>query len=207
MSEATVGEGHAALIESSPYGIQSKKLAMWLFIVSDACTFAALLVGYGFLRIGSLNWTKPFDFSPSIINALVMTVILLTSSLTMLAAVGAAKAGNRPRVFRWLGFTMLLGAIFAAMHLREWFKLFSEGWGLQANPMGGDPQFGATFFGVTGLHLLHVVSGVVALAVIALGYSSKRLDANHVETAGLYWHFVDIVWMFVFPLLYLMNMR
>jgi cytochrome c oxidase subunit 3 len=73
--------------------------------------------------------------------------------------------------------------------------------------MGGDPQFGAAFFSITGLHLLHVISGVLALAVIALGYSSKRLDANHVETTGLYWHFVDIVWMFVFPLLYLLNTR
>ncbi len=206
-SDITLGAGHDALIEASPYGIQSKKLAMWLFIMSDTCTFAAILVGYGFLRIGSTNWTKPFEFSPTIINGLVMTFILLTSSLTMLAAVAAAKAGDRPKVFRWLGMTMLLGTIFAVLHLREWFKMFAEGWSLHSNPLGGDPQFGAAFFSVTGLHLLHVISGVVALAVIALGYSSRRLDANHVETTGLYWHFVDIVWMFVFPLLYLMNVR
>jgi cytochrome c oxidase subunit 3 len=205
--ETTMGMEHAAVLEASPYGIQSKKLTMWLFIASDAVTFAALLVGYGFLRTGSLNWTTPFEFSPTIVNGLVMTFIRLTSSLTMLAAVGAAKVDDRPKVFRWLGVTMLLGAIFAALHLREWFKMFHEGWSLHANPMGGDPQFGAAFFSITGLHLLHVISGVLALAVIALGYSSKRLDANHVETTGLYWHFVDIVWMFVFPLLYLLNTR
>ena len=207
MSESTMGAGHGEVMEASPFGIQSKKLVMWLFIASDACTFAALLFGYGFLRIGSLNWTTPFEFSPTIINGLIMTFILLTSSLTMLAADAAAKADNRPKVFRWLGLTMLLGAIFATLHLREWFKMFGEGWGLHSNPMGGDPQFGATFFGITGLHLLHVISGVVALAVIAVGYSSKRLDAKYIETTGLYWHFVDIVWMFVFPLLYLMNTR
>jgi cytochrome c oxidase subunit III len=204
-SDLAMGTGHGATMEASPYGIQSKKLAMWLFITSDACTFAAILVGYGFLRIGSPNWSTPFKFSPSIINGLVMTVILLTSSLSMLAAVSAASRGEKPKVFRWMGITMLLGAIFAALHLREWFSMFSEGWGLRSNPLGGDPQFGAAFFSVTGLHLLHVISGVIALAVVAIGYSRGRLDENHIETTGLYWHFVDIVWMFVFPLMYLMN--
>jgi cytochrome c oxidase subunit III len=202
-----MGAGHGALMEASPYGIQSKKLAMWLFIISDACTFGACLFAYGYTRVSNPNWVKPFDFNPTIINGMIMTLVLLTSSLSMLAAVRAAQADDRPKVFRWLGVTMLLGAIFAALHLREWFKMFGEGWGLFTNPTGGAVQFGAAFFSVTGLHLLHVISGIVALAVIALGYSSKRLDAYHVETVGLYWHFVDVVWMFVFPLMYLLNAR
>ncbi|HXZ12772.1 MAG TPA: cytochrome c oxidase subunit 3 [Candidatus Sulfotelmatobacter sp.] len=204
MSETHAGT-HAALMEASPFGIQSKKLAMWLFIASDAVTFGAVLFGYSFLRVGSLDWSYPFKFSPSIINAFIMTVILLTSSLTMLAGVFAAKAGNKARCLAWMGVTMLLGAIFAILHLREWFHMFDEGWGLFKNPLGGSADFGAGFFGITGLHLTHVVSGVIALAVVALGYNSGRLDKNHVETTSLYWHFVDFVWMFVFPIVYLMN--
>ena len=97
--------------------------------------------------------------------------------------------------------------MFAALHLREWFNLFAEGWSPSANPMGGSVLFGGTFFGITGLHLLHVISGVIAIMVIALGFRRGRLDAGHVEVTGLYWHFVDLVWMFVFPLVYLMNAR
>jgi heme/copper-type cytochrome/quinol oxidase subunit 3 len=200
--EAITGHG---FMELSPYGIQSKKLAMWLFIASDAITFGAVLFGYSYLRIGSPNWSYPFRFSPSIVNAFVMTVILLASSLTMLGAVGAAKADNMRKCLRLMGFTMLLGLIFALLHIREWFHMFDEGWGLFKNPLGGTPDFGAGFFCITGLHLLHVISGVIALAVVALWYKTGRLDKNHVETTGLYWHFVDIVWMFVFPVVYLMN--
>jgi len=105
---------------------------------------------------------------------------------------------------RWLGLTMLLGAIFAGLHIREWVGLIHEGVRLFQNPWGSS-LFGATFFSITGLHLLHVISGVIALSVIARGFARGRLTAGHVETVGLYWHFVDVVWMFVVPLVYLVN--
>lgn len=207
MSEAeiTMGAGHADTMEASPYGIQSKKLTMWLFITSDAVTFGAILFGYSYLRVGTPNWPTPFE-SGSLINGVIMTFVLLTSSLTMLAAMTAARQGRKSTCIRWLGATIVLGIIFATLHLREWFHMFHEGWGLSHNPMGGTVIFGATFFSITGLHLMHVISGVIALIVIAIGYNTDWLDAGHVETTGLYWHFVDLVWMFVFPLLYLMNM-
>lgn len=195
---------HEVLMEPSPYSMDKKKLGMWVFIVSDACTFAAFLFAYGYMRIGAPVWGTPFGFS-SIANGMLMTAILLASSLTMLAAVRAAQNGARASAGTWLGVTMLLGTVFAVLHLREWFKLIAEGWRLFYNPTGGAAQFGATFFTVTGLHLTHVVTGVIALAFIARGYSKGRYDESHVETAGLYWHFVDLVWMFVFPLMYLMN--
>jgi cytochrome c oxidase subunit III len=203
-SEMALGISHATH-EESPFGIQSKKLVMWLFIIADAATFGALLFGYGYLRAGSPNWTRPFAFYPTILNGMVMTAILLTSSLTMLCAVAAAQAGRREAGVRWLGCTALLGVAFAGLHLREWFKMFAEGWSLSANPLGGSVLFGGGFFSLTGLHLLHVTGGVIALTVIALGFRRGRFDAVHVETTGLYWHFVDVVWMFVFPLVYLMN--
>lgn len=203
----TVDAMHGSAMEPSPFLITSKKLTMWLFIVADAATFGGLLFAYGFLRFGSASWTRPFSFSPNIINGLVMTVILLTSSLTMLGGVAAAQEGRRPATMKWLGATVLLGVLFAVLHLREWSAMIHEGWSLTANPMGGTVLFGALFFSITGLHLLHVLSGVVAISVIAIGFQSGRLSAGHVETTGLYWHFVDLVWMFVFPLLYLLNLH
>ena len=206
-AHALPGAAHAGAQEESPFGIQSKKLAMWLFITADAATFGAILFAYGFLRVGAANWSRPFAFFPSILNGIVMTVVLLTSSLTMLTAVAAAQRGRTAACVRWMGVTALLGATFAALHLREWFSMFHEGWSPSKNPLGGPPQFGATFFGITGLHLLHVTCGVLAIVVIALLVRRGRLTAAHVETTGLYWHFVDLVWMFVFPLVYLMNAR
>jgi cytochrome c oxidase subunit 3 len=204
-SEITLGASYAVALEPSPYGIQSKKLTMWLFIISDAVTFGAVLFGYSYLRAGTPDWPTPFPFSPSVVNGLIMTFVLLTSSLTMLAAVSAAKQGRKSACLQWLAATVVLGIIFATLHLREWFHLFADGWSLSKNPLGGTVMFGATFFSITGLHLMHVISGIIALIVIAIGYNTDWLDAGHVETTGLYWHFVDLVWMFVFPLLYLMN--
>jgi len=178
-----------------------------MFIVADAATFAALLFAYGYVRVANPDWTRPFAFWPSIANGIVMTVVLLTSSLTIIAAVLAAQAGRKTAALRWLGVTMLLGTLFAALHLREWVSMLEEGWRPFRNPLGGTPLVGATFFSVTGLHLLHVLAGVIVIAVIALGYRRGRFDAGHLETTGLYWHFVDLVWMFVFPLIYLLNMR
>ena len=206
-SAILAGAVHDTAMEPSPFRISSKKLTMWLFIVADAATFGAILFGYGYLRFGSANWTKPFTFSPNIVNALIMTVVLLTSSLTMLGGVAAAREGRRGATLKWLGATVLLGSLFTILHLREWSGMLHEGWTLSANPMGGSVLVGALFFSITGLHLLHVISGVVAITVIGIGFQTNRLTAGHVETTGLYWHFVDLVWMFVFPLVYLLNVR
>lgn len=196
--------GYAANMEPSPYAIPSRKLAMWLFILSDACTFGALLFAYGYLRTASPDWPTPFKFYPSVLNVIVMTFVLITSSLTMLGAVDASKAGDKAKTMRWMGITVVLGAIFAILHIREWMGLIGEGVRLFQNPWGS-PLFGASFFGITGLHLLHVISGVIAISVVARGFSRGSLTAGHVESTALYWHFVDIVWMFVVPLVYLMS--
>jgi cytochrome c oxidase subunit 3 len=203
-SDTAIG-GHAAVPErSSPFAIPTKKLAMWLFIIADAATFAACLVAYGFLRNGSLNWPTPFKFFPTVINAMVMTFILVTSSLTMFLGVRAAKLGDRKAAFRWTLTTAVGGIIFALLHLREWIGLINEGVRLFHNPWG-NPLFGASFFAITGLHLTHVVIGVVVLLVVGTRYKGGRFNADDLEITGLYWHFVDLVWMFVVPLIYLLN--
>ena len=194
---AMLGHG-GMLMEGSPYSIPSRKLTMWLFIISDAVTFGAILFAYGYLRVATPDWQTPFN-SASIINVATMTFVLITSSLTMLGAVDASKGGDKPKALRFLGCTMVLGLIFAGLHIREWFGLFDQGIKLSSG------LFGQAFFSITGLHLLHVLIGVVALAVVARKYSSGGLTPGHVETTGLYWHFVDLVWMFVVPLVYLTN--
>jgi cytochrome c oxidase subunit 3 len=196
-------EGQAAGLTIGPaFSIPTKKLAMWLFIIADTMTFAACLVAYGFVRNGSVDWPRPFH---SVTNVAVMTFILLTSSLTMLIALRAARAGNKAGAFRWTMITAAAGILFASLHVREWLGLFREGMTLFKNPWGTG-LFGASFFSITGLHLMHVTGGIVALVVVGVRYQGGRYNADDIEVLGLYWHFVDVVWMFVVPLVYLLNL-
>ena len=175
---------------------------MWLFIIADTMTFAACLVAYGFVRNGSATWPRPFH---SITNVAIMTFVLLTSSLTMLIGLRAAQKGNKARAFTWIMVTALLGIVFALLHIREWLGLIHEGMRMFTNTWG-DPLFGASFFSVTGLHLTHVTGGVIALLVVGMRYKGGRYNSDDIEVLGLYWHFVDLVWMFVVPLVYLLNL-
>jgi cytochrome c oxidase subunit 3 len=185
-----------------PFTVPAKKMAIWLFIIADAATFAACLVAYGFLRNGTPNWPRPFH---SITNVAVMTFILLTSSLTMLFGVRAAKAGDKGGAFLWTMITAAGGILFALLHIREWLHLIDEGMTMFHNPWGTG-LFGASFFSITGLHLTHVTGGVIALIVVGLRYKGGRYNADDLEVTGLYWHFVDLVWMFVVPFVYLLNL-
>ena len=204
MSDAVIAAAsHADVMEERPFAIPSIKLVMWLFIISDAVTFGAMLFAYGYLRNATPDWPTPFK-PASIINAMFMTFVLVTSSLTILLGARAAEAGNKPSTLRWTFLTAGCGLLFAFLHLREWMGLIGEGVRLSHNPWGSG-LFGAAFFSITGLHLIHVLVGVIALVVVALGYKRGRYNASHIEVWSLYWHFVDLVWMFVVPLVYLLN--
>jgi len=191
---------------ASPFGINSKKLGMWLFIVSDTLTFSALLVSYAYVRLSTPDWPRPFEIWPAIAKSSFMTFVLLSSSLTMVLAVAAAHRHDVKKAVRYLIFTMICGAAFVLIHATEWVTLFHEGVTPWSNPWGV-PLFGGTFFGLTGLHMLHVTIGVAYLAIICAGYSKGKWTADHVEVSGLYWHFVDLVWMFIFPLVYLLSVN
>jgi cytochrome c oxidase subunit III len=190
----------------APLGTSSKKLGMWLFIVSDTLTFSAVLLAYSYLRLANPNWPRPFEFYPAIVKSTGMTLVLMLSSLTMVLGVAAAHRNDRKATVKWLVATIVCGATFVVLHMTEWVQLFHEGYTPWSNPQGV-PLFGATFFGTTGLHMLHVSIGVIYLAVIAVGMSRGKFNADDVEVSGLYWHFVDLVWMFVFPMLYLMSIH
>jgi cytochrome c oxidase subunit III len=201
-ADSTLG-GHATSLTAGPaFSIPTKKLAMWLFIIADTMTFAACLVAYGFLRNGSVDWPRPFH---GITNVALMTLILLTSSLTMLIGLRAAQAGDKAGAFRWTMITAAGGILFALLHVREWLRLIAEGMTLFKNPWGTG-LFGASFFSITGLHLTHVTCGVIALIAVGVRYKGGRYNADDIEVLGLYWHFVDLVWMFVVPLVYLLNL-
>ena len=191
---------------ASPFGINSKKLGMWLFIVSDTLTFSALLVSYAYVRLATPDWPRPFEIWPAIAKSSFMTFVLLSSSLTMVLAVAAAHRHDVKKAVRYLILTMICGAAFVLIHATEWVTLFHEGVTPWSNPWGV-PLFGGTFFGLTGLHMLHVTIGVVYLGIICAGYSKGKWTADHVEVSGLYWHFVDLVWMFIFPLVYLLSVN
>ncbi len=203
-SEVALGGHHAPVMEPSPFAIPAKKLAMWLFIISDIMTFAACLIAYGFLRNSTANWPRPFQFS-TIVSVLIMTVILVTSSLIMALAVRAARSGDRPAAFRWTMITLVAGLLFILLHIREWFGMIDQGVTFFKNPWGTG-LFGGAYFSVTGMELLHVIAGLIALLIVGLGYKSGRYTSDDIENCGLFWQFINIVWMFVVPLIYFMNL-
>ena len=175
---------------------------MWIFIISDALTFAGFLIAYGFMRRVAPAWPEQMEvFSPVLITF--MTFVLISSSAVMAMAVSAARGGDPKSATKFLGLTILGGAIFLGCQAYEWWHFISEGATLTKNPWGV-PQFSAAFFVITGFHGFHVFSGLTILAIVALRATMGKYSGDSVENAGLYWHFVDVVWVFVFAFFYLL---
>jgi cytochrome c oxidase subunit 3 len=187
---------------ASPFGATWQKTMMWIFIVTDALLFSGLLCGYGFLRQAAGVWPHQSSVF-SIPFIALMTFILITSSMTMGTAVTAARLGDRKTAVRNLAFTIVGGTSFLACQAYEWTHLIHEGARLNSNPWGV-PQFGASFFVLTGFHGSHVFSGLVILIITVIRTAMGKTPAQGVEMAGLYWHFVDLVWVFIFTLFYLL---
>jgi cytochrome c oxidase subunit 3 len=192
------------------------KAMMWIFLLSDTFIFGSFLTGYMMVR-GSTTvpWPNPSQVFalqvggvdvPLLLIA-IMTFVLISSSGTMAMAVNCAYRRDRTNAARLMFATAALGATFVGMQAYEWSKLIFElgirPWG---NPMGA-AQFGSSFFMITGFHGLHVSAGVIFLVVVALRLQRGRYERSGnyqiVEIAGLYWHFVDLVWVFIFALFYL----
>jgi len=121
--------------------------------------------------------------------------------------VHAMNHGDRKACVKWILGTMAGGGAFVVLHMSEWLKLINVEHVTPASNPWGVPLFGGTFFGLTGLHMTHVICGIIYLFVILVGISRGKFKAEDVEVSGLYWHFVDLVWMFIFPLVYLMSAR
>ena len=213
----------------SPYNVTWGKLYMWIFLVSDAFTFSSLLIAYGTLRHKfSGSWPNPADvfhhfpfYDGEIKLAYVglMTFILIMSSVTMVLAVEAGHRNSKKEVMVWLFFTIIGGLMFLGSQAWEWYHFITgtetgkvidgvlrKGATLSHNEYG-NPLFGDFFFFITGFHGFHVFSGVVlnviVFTLVARGFNDKKKDYELVEKVGLYWHFVDLVWVFVFTFFYL----
>lgn len=213
---------------TSPFGISWGKLYMWFFLVSDAFTFSSLLIAYGFARhrYASVwpNANKVFTHFPFLHGDTplafvgLMTFILIVSSVTMVLAVDAGHRMDKKAVAKWMFFTIIGGLMFLGSQAFEWFhfihgetpRMFEgeliHGANLVHNEYG-HPLFADFFFFITGFHGFHVFSGVVINFIIFLnvinGVYDRRGHYEHVEKVGLYWHFVDLVWVFVFTFFYL----
>jgi cytochrome c oxidase subunit 3 len=185
-----------------PFDAGWRKVMMWWFIVTDGLLFAGFLGSYGYARILTSNWPdQSHVFSLPYIAA--MTFVLISSSATMAGAVESARQRRWDAVLKFVAATAAGGAVFLGMQAYEWTHIIEEGARLYANPWG-DRAFGAYFFLMTGFHGTHVLSGVIILITTAVRSARGLSSAEGVEMAGLYWHFVDLVWVFIFTLFYLL---
>ena len=190
---------HAVEPEYTTTGLNHRKLLMWVFLGSDCLFFGALIATYMVYRGQSLTGPYPID----IINVPVTTIstfVLLMSSFAMVQALAATHADNKRGIVGWLVATAVLGSIFIGFQIVEFNTFKNEGLTLGGN------LFGATFFTLTGFHGAHVTLGIIWLVAMAIVANKGRVGPNSVldiELLGLYWHFVDIVWIVIFTLLYL----
>jgi heme/copper-type cytochrome/quinol oxidase subunit 3 len=206
MSEAATIQTHAAgmheadELEPSLTPGNSGKLGMWVFLAGDAMTFGAGIAAYGALRWLNVNWPNPADWLGISLTA-VMTFILICSSVTMVEALSGVQHGNMRKMRTFLGLTVIGGIIFLGCQAFEWHHLImGEGLSIKTS------LFSATFFILTGFHGCHVFGGVCYLSTMlgrSFGKTASAHEAHLIEVAGLYWHFVDLVWILIFTFVYL----
>jgi heme/copper-type cytochrome/quinol oxidase subunit 3 len=190
----------AVVNRDTPYaGIQLGKFAMWLFLASEVMFFTGLIGAYIILRAGSPEWPNPasrLDINLTALN----TFILICSSVSMVRALYAVQKGDQSGFRQNLLYTIVMGSVFLSVQAYEWNHLFHE----VMKP--GDDLFAATFYTLTGFHGAHVTAGVVTLVILffrGLGGRYNALNNEAIENAGLYWHFVDLVWILLFTIVYL----
>ena len=178
------------------------KLGMWLFLAGDAMSFGGLIVGYGILRHASHKWPVPSAVLGINLTAF-MTFLLIVSSVWMVLALAAIQENDKARFNKFLGLTILGGVLFLGCQAYEWTHLL----GHRLPELGisfTDNLFATTFFILTGFHGMHVTGGVIYNTCVLAAVNRGRYQAKHVEIAGLYWHFVDLVWILIFTFVYLL---
>ena len=208
------------VFKNVPWG----KPMMWIFLVSDTFIFGSFLISYMTVRASTtVPWPNPstvfsltmFGKDVPLLLIAIMTFVLISSSGTMALAVNYGYRRDRVTTFVLLLMTAVLGATFVGMQAFEWTKLIVEGVRPWENPWGA-AQFGSSFFMITGFHGTHVTIGVIFLVIVAIKVRRGDLDRQRpgfmtgrkgnyeiVEIMGLYWHFVDLVWVFIFAFFYL----
>ena len=183
-------------------GLNNGKIAIWLFLASEVMLFGALFASYILIRTGAHTWPRG-DTILNVPLATFNTIVLISSSVTMVMAWAGAASGKLSRYRLFMGLTLLGGALFLVVKAIEYSEKFSHGLYPSTN------NFLALYFTLTGLHAIHVIAGMIVNAYL-LGPGTRMWTRDHlrftnrVEIAGIYWHFVDVVWIFLFPVLYLL---
>jgi heme/copper-type cytochrome/quinol oxidase subunit 3 len=186
----------------SDTGLTNPKLGIWLFLASEVMLFGSFFSSYALLRSGAPTWPDQSAVL-SVPLATLNTIILISSSATMVLALVAIKAGRVDRFQRQLGLTLALGAVFLVVKIFEYSDKFSHGL------VPATDNFLGLYFTMTGVHALHVLIGMVVNAYLLwpglrMWHSEPQRFTNRIEVAGIYLHFVDVVWIFLFPVLYLL---
>ena len=183
-------------------GLTNGKLGVWLFLASEVMLFAALFSSYILLRVGSVEWPHGFQ-ELNVPMAAFNTVVLITSSVTMVMAWASLRMHDFGKFRLYLGGTILLALTFLVVKYFEYAEHLETGMGPWHS------TFLAIYFTMTGLHALHIIGGIIVNSYL-WGPGAKMWKTepvrftNRIEIAGLYWHFVDLVWIFLFPMLYLL---
>jgi cytochrome c oxidase subunit 3 len=202
MSEVAVMHAEAEPQESPLTPESWGKLGMWLFLAADATSFGCLIVGYGILRYASPKWPVPSQILGINLTAL-MTFLLIVSSVTMVLGLSGIQHGDKAKFKKFMGFTILGGLLFLGLQAYEWTHLIHDVLPKHNLSFSKD-LFATTFFVLTGFHGMHVTGGVIYNSCVLAAVSRGRYEAKHVEIAGLYWHFVDLVWILIFTFVYLL---
>jgi heme/copper-type cytochrome/quinol oxidase subunit 3 len=177
------------------------KLGMWVFLAADAMSFGGLIVGYGLLRYASPNWPVPSQVLGINLTAF-MTFLLICSSVTMVLSLSAIKGNDMKGLRKFLFLTILGGLGFLGLQAYEWTHLIADE--LPKHGISFSTHlFATTFFVLTGFHGMHVTGGVIYNSCVLAACLRGHYGPKHVEIAGLYWHFVDLVWILIFTFVYL----
>jgi cytochrome c oxidase subunit 3 len=186
------------------------KLGMWLFLVTEMVLFGGLFIAYSYMRH---RYPAEFHLGGAELNVtlgVINTLVLLTSSLTVVLSIVAIQRGEKSRVMGFLGMTLGLGFLFLIIKSFEWAAKFHHGLYPNAPHLAtlppGEQVFFGLYFVMTGLHALHVVAGMAVLTWILRKVAKDEVRQDryiHLENGGLYWHLVDVIWIFLLPLFYL----
>ena len=192
--------------------LPARKLSVWLFLGTEIVFFSALILTYVVLRVTSPNWPglEQVQHVLNIPLTALNTFLLILSSVSVVLALDEIQKGNKAGLLRWLTVTFVLGAVFLGIQGYEYWKLVHEGLTITKVPKimsGSDTFFGTTFYTMTGFHGMHVLAGVLTLGiVVAKAWKGHYTRESHegVENFGLYWHFVDAVWIVLFTIVYIL---
>ena len=183
-------------------GLNNAKLGIWLFLASEVMLFGGLFSAYIFLRLGAANWPEGASLL-SVPIATFNTLVLIASSVTMVLSWAALKSKDLSKYKLYMGLTILLALAFLGVKGVEYSSKFSH------HLYPSSSTFLAIYFTLTGLHAIHIIAGVIVNGYFwgpgaNMWENDPERFTNRIEIAGLYWHFVDLVWIFLFPVLYLM---